>query len=289
MADRLPTVVLVGESPPPGAPPDFRPFDCASGTNFARFLGLTHRSVLLEHIPRSNIFHTPGVGIGDGPKWDEAAAKLIGADYLDRHARAVGDASGGEATLVALGAKPGAALGVGDLPWYAWRRDETTGVHVVSAPHPSGRAAIITRSPSGAITFRRALLPELVIGCPTLRPWHFTARIDAVRADLGAALCPYEPAVGVIAATVAAEAAASPAIMVDIHKAAATLPMVDWIRTLGASSGKGRIATLSDLLRCRRGSDLKARVAAAERSIAAGYPPEVLRATIGRYVALGVL
>lgn len=289
MADLRPSVVLVGESPPPGAPPTFRPFDCGSGQNLVRHLGLVSRAALLEHVPRGNIFDSPGVGIGDGPKWDDAQARVNAIDILDRQARAIGDWHGAEATVVALGTKPGAALGVGDLPWYAWRRDTATGVHVVSAPHPSGRASIIGRMPSGPVTFRRALLPELVVGCPTLRPWHFTTRVDPILADLGAALCPYDPAVGVIAAVLADEAFAMPAVMPDIHRATASLPMVECVRALADGSSKSRIVALGALYRCRRGSDLKARVAAAERSVAAGYPAEVLRATIGRYVALGIL
>lgn len=292
MADLRPSVVLVGESPPPNAPPDFKPFDCASGQNLVRHLGLASRSVLLEHVPRDNIFHTPGVGIGDGLPWNDAQARINADDILDRHAKTIGDWNGADATVIALGAKPGAALGVGDLPWYAWRRDEPTGVHVVTAPHPSGRASIVTRTPSGPITFRRALLPEILVGCPTLRPWHFTTRIDAIRADLGAALCPYDPAVGVIAATVAAEAHVSPGAMLDIHLAAERLSLLDIIRALAPAPGvqhKTRVAALADLFRIKRGSDIKARVASAEKTVVADYPAEVLRATIGRYTAMGVL
>ena len=288
MADLRPSVVLVGESPPPGAAPDFKPFDCASGQNLVRHLGLASRSVLLEHVPRDNIFHTPGVGIVDGLPWNDADARKRGELLL----WASGQSEEFTVIFVALGAKPGAALGVGDLPWYAWRRDEPTGVHVITVPHPSGRASIVTRTPSGPITFRRALLPEILVGCPTLRPWHFTTRIDAIRADLGAALCPYDPAVGVIAATVAAEAHVSPGAMLDIHLAADRLSMLDIIRALAPAPGvmhKSRVAALADLFRVKRGSDLRARVASAEKTLTADYPAEVLRATIGRYTALGVL
>lgn len=292
MADLRPSVVLVGESPPPGASPDFKPFDCASGQNLVRHLGLTSRAVLLEHVPRDNIFAAPGVGIVDGLPWNDSQARVNAGDILERRRRKVGDWSSGDATVVALGGRPGAALGVGDLPWYAWRRDAETGVHVVTAPHPSGRASIVTRTPMGPVTFRRALLPEILVGCPTLRPWHFTTRIDAIRADLGAALCPHDPAVGVIAATVAAEAHVSPAFMPDIHTAAERLSFLDIIRALAPAPGtthKSRIAALSDLFRLKRGSDIKARVASAKKTLVADYPAEVLRATIGRYTAMGVL
>lgn len=282
--DEHPSIVLVGESPPPGAPADFKPFDCASGSHLARLLGFTSRGVLLEHVPRDNIFDTPGVGIGDGPKWDDAGAKARARALIFRHFNI--------ATFVALGAKPSTALGVGDLPWYAWRRDADTKVHLLSAPHPSGRSSIITASPSGPTTFRRALLPDIIVGCPTLRPWHFATSNEAVRADLGAALCPYDPAVGVIAVALAAEAHASPALMADIHKASAGMSLRTIIRALAPAPGvthKTRTGALADIFRCRQGADLKARVASAERTVVGGYPPEVLRATIGRYAALGVL
>ena len=37
-------LLFVGESPPAGSPPDFRPFDCASGTRLASVLGLIDRA-----------------------------------------------------------------------------------------------------------------------------------------------------------------------------------------------------------------------------------------------------
>ena len=43
------SIVFVGESPPAGAPPDFSPFDCASGTRLASILGLRDRATLLAH------------------------------------------------------------------------------------------------------------------------------------------------------------------------------------------------------------------------------------------------
>lgn len=291
MADLRPSVVLVGESPPPNAPPDFKPFDCASGTNLCRYLGLTGRAVLLEHVPRDNIFHTPGVGIKDGPKWDAEAADEKGR-YLLRRARSGWLGRSPQTIVVALGDDPGKALGVGDLPWYAWRRDPETGVHVVTAPHPSGRSSIVSNGRAAAATFRRALLPDILAGCHTLRPWHFTLSLEEVKADLGAALCPYDPAVGVIAATVIAEAQAIPSLMPGIFAASESLSPLDIIRALAAPLGgdsKTRADLLRNLLRLRRGTDLVARVKSAGKTVVADYPAEVLRATIGRYAALGVL
>lgn len=288
MTDLRPSVVLVGESPPAGAPPDFKPFDCASGTNLCRHLGFTSRAVLLDHVPRDNIFATPGVGLEGGPAWDDDIARGNGS-YVLRKQRS---SQGVMPTVIALGQKPSAALGVGDLPWYAWRRDPETGVHVVTAPHPSGRASIVTRTRDTQATFRRALLPDIIAGCHALRPWHFTMGVDDIKVDLGAALCPYDPAVGVIAATLAWEAAASPVVMPEIHAATEALSMLDIIRALAASPSdtvKSRVDALRNLYRLKRGTDLKARVASAEKTLVGTYPAEVLRATIGRYVALGVL
>jgi hypothetical protein len=285
MADLRPSVVLVGESPPLNAPPDFKPFDCASGTNLCRYLGLAGRAVLLEHVPRDNIFHTPGVGIKDGPKWDYDEARKSGARILMH--RPIGS------SVIALGDDPGKALGVGDLPWYAWRRDPETGVHVVTAPHPSGRSSIVGHNREAAATFRRALLPDILAGCPTLRSWHFTLSLGEVVADIGAALCPYDPAVGVIAAVLAQEAQAMPAIMApDMLRAVESLTLLDIIRALAAPIGgdsKTRTDLLRNLFKIRRGTDLVARVKSAAKTVVADYPAEVLRATIGRYAALGVL
>lgn len=290
MSDLRPSVVLVGESPPPNAPPDFKPFDCASGTNLCRYLGLAGRAVLLEHIPRDNIFHAPGVGIKDGPAWDAADARVRGRRLL--RGLDINNSWKGPTVAVALGDDPGKALGVGDLPWYAWRRDPETGVHVVTAPHPSGRASIVNHSREAAATFRRALLPDILAGCPTLRPWHFTLSLEEIKADLGAALCPYDPAVGVIAAVLAWEAGAAPALMPETYAALQGLSLLDIIRALAAPVGgesKTRTELLRNLFRLRRGTDLHARVKSAARTVVADYPAEVLRATIGRYVALGVL
>jgi hypothetical protein len=53
---------------------------------------------------------------------------------------------------------------------------------------------------------RRAIIPEMVLGCPTLRPWHFRTEDPAILHDLGVALCPLSPAVGMAFAKHAAEA-----------------------------------------------------------------------------------
>jgi hypothetical protein len=53
---------------------------------------------------------------------------------------------------------------------------------------------------------RRAIIPEMVLGRPTLRPWHFRTDDPAILHDLGVALCPLSPAVGMAFAKHAAEA-----------------------------------------------------------------------------------
>ena len=69
------TLLFVGESPPAGSPPAFRPFDCDSGTRLAAVLGLIDRATLLEHVPMRNLFASP-VGVPGAPRWD--------VEYADR-------------------------------------------------------------------------------------------------------------------------------------------------------------------------------------------------------------
>jgi len=68
--------------------------------------------------------------------------------------------------------------------------------------HPAG--PLITYAPTmtdalhGGPT-RRALIPELILGCPTLRPWHFRLDDPAVLLDLAVAVAPSCVAVGIAA------------------------------------------------------------------------------------------
>lgn len=280
--DSRPSVLFVGESPPPRAPADFIPFDCASGDNLARALGLVgKRSAVLEHLPRDNIFATPGVGIGDAPRWDFAAAREAAAELKTRHRATVRHVS---ATIVALGRKPSDALGCADLPFYAWRKCSTTGVHIVTAPHPSGQSTILHTSP-GRTAFRRCVLPELVAGVFTLRPWHFALDSDDVRTDLGAAVSPYNVGLGVAAVTIAAEL--HRAIVTDARtRERAAAVRAATLRALAVACSEGAPA-VSDLFACR---SIKSRVLAADRTPhVQAYPIEASRATAGRYFALGVL
>jgi len=188
------SLLLVGESPPADSPPDFRPFDCASGTRLANALGLVDRAALLEHVPMANLFNAP-TGVHDAPRW-EAANAFVSASGI-----AVGPSS-----IVALGRRVADAF---DLPT-ADARSKTPapallaqwmhvcGPLVTYAPHPSGASQALN-DPAIRAAVRRTLLPEMVLGCPTLRPWHFRLDDPAVLLDLAVAVAPSCMAVGVAA------------------------------------------------------------------------------------------
>jgi hypothetical protein len=68
-------------------------------------------------------------------------------------------------------------------------------------------------------------MAEMVLGCPTLRPWHFRLNDKQTLHDLGVAWCPASPVAGMAFALFAAEAhrqraavAASP-LSVAVHAA----------------------------------------------------------------------
>ena len=188
-------LIFVGESPPAGSPPDFRPFDCASGTRLAAVLGLIDRATLLEHVPMRNLFASPA-GVPGAPRWDaEYAAKSAHNLMWDEpHA------------IVALGRRVADAF---DLPTACagarvpvpavltqWRHH--LGPLITYAPTLSRTWQAIT-GPAATAAIRRTLLPELVLGCPSLRPWHFRLDDPAILADLAVAVAPSCVAVGVAA------------------------------------------------------------------------------------------
>jgi len=200
-----PSILFVGESPPPGAAPYFRPFDCASGTRLATILlGLRGRDELLAHVPRANIFDVP-TGPPGCPGWSAVDARGNAIGLLSKVA-------GSARTIVALGRKVAEALGMPHavpdraLNWTpqvgtSWQR---MGVRCVYVPHPSGASPVLN---DGALRadMRAMLLPELVLGAPGLRPWHFRLDDPATLADLAAAISPRCPALGAAALTWAAE------------------------------------------------------------------------------------
>ncbi len=75
-----------------------------------------------------------------------------------------------------------------------WQRHD---VRFIFAPVP-GRDDVMAN-------LRAQLMPELVIGAPGLRPWHFRLDDPATLADLAAAVSPRCPALGAAALTWAAE------------------------------------------------------------------------------------
>lgn len=188
-----PRLLLVGESPPPRAAPDFRPFDCASGTRLANAIGLRTRGALLEHVARDNLFPTP-TGPRGCPSWDDGDARKAALRLFQTSAAE---------TIVALGQKVARAFdGPRDEPfgqqpptgssWAFGRR------RLLYLPHPSGSSPAL-QDPAQVRDVRRALLPELVGLVPTLRVCHFTVAPSGmnyrqdVHEDLAVALAPTCP------------------------------------------------------------------------------------------------
>lgn len=195
-------LIFVGESPPAGSPPDFRPFDCASGTRLAAVLGLIDHATLLEHVPMRNLFASP-VGVPGAPRWNDGDA-MQAARHLAWH---------GEWTcvnhrraIVALSRRVADAFGLptacagARVPVPAiltqWRHN--LGPLITYAPHPS-KSSQAFNDPATRAAVRRTLLPELVLGCTSLRPWHFRLDDPAILADLAVAVAPSCVAVGVAA------------------------------------------------------------------------------------------
>ena len=195
-------LLFVGESPPAGSPPDFRPFDCASGTRLANVLGLIDRATLIEHVPMRNLFTSP-VGVPGAPRWNDGDA-MQAAQHLAWHGEWT--CVNHRRSIVALGRRVADAF---DLPTACsgakvpvpailtqWRHN--LGPLITYAPHPSGSSQAFN-DPATRAAVRRTLLPELVLGCPSLRPWHFRLDDPAILADLAVAVAPSCVAVGVAA------------------------------------------------------------------------------------------
>ena len=198
-------LLFVGESPPAGSPPDFRPFDCASGTRLAAVLGLADRATLLEHVPMRNLFASP-VGVPGAQRWDAGDARWCAQRLSWHEAWNDGTAINGRKSIVALGRRVADVFGLptacagAHVPVPAiltqWRHN--LGPLITYAPHPSGSSQALN-DPATCAAVRRTLLPELVLGCPSLRPWHFRIDDPAILADLAVAVAPSCVAVGVAA------------------------------------------------------------------------------------------
>jgi len=206
------SIIFVGESPPADAPDDFAPFDCASGTRLATILGLRDRATLLAHVPRDNLFPRPtGIG-GDSPAWNFERS-LAGADDVIERAE-------DGATIVALGRRvadaflirspiPGLAPAIGSTWTINQMRDSASNhpravaswaamsTRCIYVPHPSGASTVYTAEVKRDV--RQMLLPEMILGLPSLRPWHFRLDDPPVLHDLAAAVSPLCPALGAAA------------------------------------------------------------------------------------------
>lgn len=173
-----PTILFLGESPPAGADPAFRPFDCASGTRLARVLGLWggKRAVVDELRPR-NLF-TEARGVRGAPAWDpheaEANAAKVWA-FLPQGS-----------VVVCLGERV-----LSSVSRFNQR------CRVLALPHPSG-ASTQLNTPAQRRDARRVVLPSLVHLGP-FSPDDFDLDDEAVRVDLATALLPEEPARAMVA------------------------------------------------------------------------------------------
>lgn len=190
------SLLFVGESPPPGSPPDFVPFDCPSGTRLAALLGLRDRATLLRCVSMLNLFAVP-TGVPGGATWHDDEAKVAARDLVIERR-----------SIIALGRRVADAF---DMPSVdaksrtpapplltAWRH--ALGPLVTYAPHPSG-ASTVLNAPEVRQSVRHALVAELVLGCPALRPWDFRLDDAQVLAALAAAVSPHAPQVGAAAVT----------------------------------------------------------------------------------------
>lgn len=111
------------------------------------------------------------------------------------------------------------------LAGHQWRRGGTL---FTFCPSP-GALAALPDGPAARASLRRVLMAEMVLGCPTLRPWHFRLNDKQTLHDLGVAWCPASPVAGMAFALFAAEAhrqraavAASP-LSIAVHAAFPTV------------------------------------------------------------------
>lgn len=306
------TAVFVGESPPAGSPPDFEPFDCASGTRLATImLGLRDRATLLEHVPRANIFDTPVGARGCDTQWSTSEALQRADAFGWCRAPAIGGRTSGEMAvypdvIVALGRRTAEAFRVPDticMPAFNWAppilsrwRRTNGGAVIIYAPHPSGASS--TLSDAGVrVDVRAALVPELVLGVETLRPWHFRLDDAAALASVAAAVAPLCPALGAAALLWAASMhnarlarASSPLLgRLDVAETAATPwdePLRETARCLLRPNGARRLAEAWDPVRA--GTTWLGEAARAHHHLNTAQARSDMRATLARYAEAGL-
>lgn len=273
------SILFLGESPPLNAPPRFRPFDCASGTRLAALLGLQDRENLLRVVPMTNVYSTPH-GVPGAPTWPARIdAEVQAAEEVSQHPHA--------RVIVTLGRRVTRALHGGDPPALVSWCD--AGRRFIPAPHPSGRSSTLN-NPDHRAEVRRALLPELILGCPDLRATDL-ADDDALQ-DWAHAVAPAYPAAGLAALEhlrgrehVRLARLSSPLldrIANDAHVCAEGPPPQWQLRDLAFAllNGERGIATAATLLAC----PLEA-MAKPARARVTTHPADAARATLATYRA----
>lgn len=166
--------------------------------------------------------------IYDGPaaeRWVRHAMGLHDVATMNHHIRSPDDAS----SVIVVGRDVAEAHGMQrfglanhvPLAGHQWRRGGTL---FTFCPSPAALATL-PDGPAARPSLRRVLMAEMVLGCPTLRPWHFRLSDKQTLHDLGVAWCPASPVAGMAFALFAAEAhrqrtaiAASP-LSVAMHAA----------------------------------------------------------------------
>ncbi len=196
------TILIVGESPHAGAAPDAVPFDDLNGSHLAALAGLRSRAVLLQCVSLALLF--PEMQ-GD---WEANAARGS-AHAIARHglmSPVVNHHDIYPLSIIAVGKRVAHAFDVPTpdagsttpvpMVLATWRH--AAGPLITYIPNPGGRStALVNPEPRQAI--RLALMTELILGAPMLRPWHFNLADPAVLAALAIAISPTNPAVGAAA------------------------------------------------------------------------------------------
>jgi hypothetical protein len=290
------SLLFVGESPPAGSPPDFRPFDCASGTRLASVLGLLDRATLLQHVPMANLFALPA-GVKGAPGWDgeDAARAAYGLAVETRSIVTLGRRVADAFLLPTADARSRIPV----PPVLAqWRH--ACGPLITYVPHPSGQSQALN-DPATRTAVRRTLLPELVLGCPTLRPWHFRLDDPAVLLDLAVAVAPSCVAVGIAALVwargqhVARTARLASPLLAKVDAALACpvvppawdLNLADVAMVLGLNNGARALAEAwveGSTLHANAGNKWLLKLAEDHDALAATADRNVARATTLRYL-----
>lgn len=306
------SIIFVGESPPAGSPDDFVPFDCASGSRLAGILGLLDRRTLLAHVPRDNLFAKP-CGVEGAPAWNFERSMQGAEDVIER--------AGHGASFVLLGRRVADAFLVRHpIPKMAPTIGQTWNVvaalgmdrftRCIYVPHPSGRSSTYTVDVVREV--RQMLLPELILGVPSLRPWHFRLDDPAALHDLAGAVSPVCPALGAAALLWVAgqhkarEVRGATPLLARIHEAGVgqavaqqmrdnspapwDAPLIDIARACVQHDGARHLGAKWDPARVARKAGHAGWLAlmAKQYSDLNNYPRHLARATLARYAEDGI-